>query len=100
MMQLCVIRARELLNLRGRFDGNRERVRRSRLGLALSTSPESPQRKEFPRMLSNLMRTGLAAAFLLIAGLMSNAQQTRPAQPVKVPPVEDKAAPTVTYRAK
>jgi PRC-barrel domain len=51
-------------------------------------------------MLSNLLRTGAAAAFLLTAGLMVEAQQ--PAQPpVKAVPADPPSTtPAVTFRAK
>ncbi len=49
-------------------------------------------------MLSNYVRTGAAAAFLLSAGLIAGAQQPTPAQPVKVQPAT--ATSTHTYRAK
>jgi hypothetical protein len=52
-------------------------------------------------MLSNYVRIGAAAAFLLTAGLVAEAQQPRPAQPAKIQPVDPaKAPPAVTYRAK
>jgi len=52
-------------------------------------------------MMSNYVRIGAAAAFLVCAGVMSNAQQpTRPVQAgVKVQPAE-KVVSSVTYRAK
>ena len=55
-------------------------------------------------MLSNLLRTGAATAFLLSAALVAEAQQpVRPAQPqpqVKVQPADPNAPATATYRAK
>ena len=55
-------------------------------------------------MLSNPLRTGAAAAFLFSAALVANAQQpVRPGQeqpPARVQPVDPKASPALTYRAK
>ena len=55
-------------------------------------------------MLSNLLRTSAAAAFLVSAALVAEAQQpVRPAQaqpPVRVQPADPNAPATATYRAK
>jgi sporulation protein YlmC with PRC-barrel domain len=55
-------------------------------------------------MLSNLLRTGAAAAFLVSAALVAEAQQpVRPAQaqpPVRVQPADPNAPVSATYRAK
>jgi sporulation protein YlmC with PRC-barrel domain len=55
-------------------------------------------------MLSNPFRTSAAAAFLLSAALVAYAQQpVRPGQdqpPARVQPVDPKASPALTYRAK
>jgi sporulation protein YlmC with PRC-barrel domain len=53
-------------------------------------------------MLSNFLRIGAAAAFLVSAGLMADAQQpVRPGQaPVKVQPADVKAGTGLTFRAK
>jgi hypothetical protein len=55
-------------------------------------------------MLSSFLRIGAAAAFLLGAGLIADAQQpVRPGQaqtPARVQQNDDKSAPAVTYRAK
>ena len=55
-------------------------------------------------MLSNLLRTGAAAAFLVSAALVAEAQQpVRPGQgqpPVRVQPADPNAPATATYRAK
>jgi sporulation protein YlmC with PRC-barrel domain len=52
-------------------------------------------------MLSNFVRIGAAAAFLVAAGLFAEAQQPTPAQPpAKIQPVDPKAPPPVTFRAK
>jgi sporulation protein YlmC with PRC-barrel domain len=51
-------------------------------------------------MMSKLLRTGSAAAFLLTAGVLASAQQPTPAQPpARVDPAQPAAAST-TYRAK
>jgi len=60
--------------------------------------------QEHDSMLSNILRTGAATAFLVSAALVADAQQpVRPGQPqppARVQPVDPKVSPAVTYRAK
>lgn len=86
--------ARELLTVEGRFGSGNKLVPLARKNRHSSVA----RLKEFQTMLSNYVRTGAAAAFLLSAGLIADAQQPTTAQPVKVQ--VGAATSTATYRAK